>query len=56
MHTRDLGVADHNGVEILEINYGRPTLNDVFLHLTGIELRDKLEETAPLPPRRGFRW
>jgi ABC-2 type transport system ATP-binding protein len=49
-------VANHNGVKILEINYRRPTLNDVFLHLTGRELRDQLEETAPLPPRGGFRW
>ena len=49
-------VANNNGVRILEINYKRPTLNDVFLHLTGRELRDQLEENPPLPPRRGFRW
>lgn len=49
-------VANNNGVRILEINYRRPTLNGVFLHLTGRELRDQLEENPPLPPRRGFRW
>ncbi len=49
-------VANNNGVRILEINYRRPTLHDVFLHLTGRELRDQLEENPPLPPRRGFRW
>ncbi len=49
-------VANNNGVRLLEINYRRPTLNDVFLHLTGRELRDQLEENPPLPPRRGFRW
>ncbi|MGB9827595.1 MAG: ATP-binding cassette domain-containing protein [Thermosphaera sp.] len=49
-------VANNNGIKILEINYRRPTLNDVFLHLTGRELRDHLEEAVPPPPRRGFRW
>ena len=49
-------MVNHNDVKILEINYRRPTLNDVFLHLTARELRDQLEETVPLPPRRGFRW
>ncbi|MEM2009211.1 MAG: ATP-binding cassette domain-containing protein [Thermosphaera sp.] len=49
-------LANANGVKILEINYRRPTLNDVFLHLTGRELRDHLEENLPAPPRRGFRW
>ena len=42
-------MVNHNDVKILEINYRRPTLNDVFLHLTARELRDQLEETVPLP-------
>lgn len=40
-------VANHNGVKILEINCRRLTLNNVFSQLTGRELRDQLEETAP---------
>jgi ABC-2 type transport system ATP-binding protein len=32
------------GVEVREISYKRPTLNDVFLHLTGRELREDLEQ------------
>ena len=31
------------GVKILEVSYRRPTLNEVFLHITGRELRDSLE-------------
>ncbi len=33
--------AEKRGVKILEITYHRPTLNDVFLHLTGREIRDE---------------
>ncbi len=40
--------AEARGVKILEISYRRPTLNEVFLYLTGRELRDSLEE-HPLP-------
>ena len=44
-------IALMNGVEIREVSYRRPTLNEVFLHLTGRELRESLEET-PLLVRR----
>lgn len=33
--------AEKEGIKILEITYHRPTLNDVFLHLTGREIRDE---------------
>jgi len=39
-----------NGLKIVEVSYKRPTLNEVFLHLTGRELRDSLESN-PVPPR-----
>jgi len=49
-------IALMNGVEIREVSYRRPTLNEVFLHLTGRELRESLEE-APLPIHRSpRRW
>ena len=44
---------ERRGVSIAEVSYRRPTLNEVFLHLTGRELRDSLEE-SPQPARR--RW
>ncbi|NJE02686.1 ATP-binding cassette domain-containing protein [Thermococcus sp. MV11] len=34
-------LAKENDVKILEVTYHRPTLNDVFLHLTGREIRDE---------------
>ena len=34
-------VAKESGVRIVEVKYHRPTLNDVFLHLTGREIRDE---------------
>ncbi len=34
-------LASKKGFKILEIEYRRPTLNDVFLHLTGREIRDE---------------
>jgi len=34
-------VARSNGVKILEIKYSRPTLDDVFLQLTGRKLREE---------------
>jgi len=40
------------GYEVREVSYRKPSLNEVFLHLTGRELRDSLE--APSPPRG--RW
>ncbi len=41
------------GVQVLEISYRRPTLNEVFLHLTGRELRES-EETSIDIVRRMF--
>ncbi len=43
------------GLKIVEITYKRPTLNEVFIHLTGRELRDSLEE-APIPRGPRGRW
>ncbi len=37
---------------VLEINVKKPTLDDVFLELTGRELRDELESAPVLPFRR----
>jgi len=34
-------LAKETDVRILEVTYHRPTLNDVFLHLTGREIRDE---------------
>ena len=34
-------LAKENGVKIIEATYHQPTLNDVFLHLTGREIRDE---------------
>ncbi|WP_048148405.1 ATP-binding cassette domain-containing protein [Palaeococcus ferrophilus] len=34
-------LASEKGIKILEVTYHRPTLNDVFLHLTGREIRDE---------------
>ena len=34
-------MASEKGIKILEVTYHRPTLNDVFLHLTGREIRDE---------------
>ena len=48
--------AKKNKIEVIEANIRKPTLNDVFLHLTGREIR---EESASLRDqlkrRRGFR-
>ncbi|ABL78989.1 ATP-binding cassette domain-containing protein [Thermofilum pendens] len=46
-------LAEEKGLKIVEVTYRRPTLNEVFIHLTGRELRDSLEE-SPRPPHR--RW
>jgi len=43
-----------NGYRVIEVSYKRPTLNEVFLHLTGRELRDSLE-SIPVVQRR-MRW
>lgn len=37
-------LANERGIRILEVTYHRPTLNDVFLHLTGREIRDESPE------------
>ncbi|ASA77810.1 ATP-binding cassette domain-containing protein [Thermococcus sp. 5-4] len=34
-------LAKETDIKILEVTYHRPTLNDVFLHLTGREIRDE---------------
>ncbi|USS40024.1 ATP-binding cassette domain-containing protein [Thermococcus aggregans] len=34
-------LAGEKGIKILEVTYHRPTLNDVFLHLTGREIREE---------------
>lgn len=48
-----LKISIDSDTEILEATYRRPTLNEVFLHLTGRELRDTLEPpTTPRPGRR----
>jgi ABC-2 type transport system ATP-binding protein len=44
-------VFERRGAVIDEVSYRRPTLNEVFLYLTGRELRDSLEE-SPRPTRR----
>ncbi|ASJ07450.1 ATP-binding cassette domain-containing protein [Thermococcus pacificus] len=46
-------LAKERGVKILEVTYHRPTLNDVFLHLTGREIRDEGgEQKFPMPFKR----
>ncbi len=48
-------VVEVHGLRITEVSYRRPTLNEVFLHLTGRELRDSGEShTTPVLARR--RW
>ncbi|MPW39572.1 ATP-binding cassette domain-containing protein [Thermococcus sp. 101 C5] len=37
-------LANERGIKIIEVTYHRPTLNDVFLHLTGREIRDESPE------------
>ncbi len=37
-------LASRGGIKILEVTYHRPTLNDVFLHLTGREIREDVDE------------
>jgi ABC-2 type transport system ATP-binding protein len=43
---------ERKGLVIEEISYRRPTLNEVFIYLTGRELRDSLEDQ----PRPIHRW
>lgn len=50
-----LSVASSRGLKVVEVSYRRPTLNEVFLHLTGRELRDS-PETRHAPLRGPWRW
>jgi len=43
-----------NGGKITSIENLQPTLEDVFLHLTGHEVRDKADQKIPLERRRRF--
>jgi ABC-2 type transport system ATP-binding protein len=43
-----------NGGKIASMQNVQPTLEDVFLHLTGHEVRDSADQKIPLPRRRGF--
>jgi len=49
-------IALTNGIGIREVSYRRPTLNEVFLHLTGRELRESLEETPSIIQKLPLRW
>lgn len=49
-------VANKMNLKIIEVSYRRPTLNEVFIHLTGKELRDSLEEPHQIVPRATRRW
>ncbi len=44
-------LASKSGIKILEATYHRPTLNDVFLHLTGREIRDEADERGAMKAR-----
>ncbi len=44
-------LASKSGIRILEATYHRPTLNDVFLHLTGREIRDEADERGAMKAR-----
>ena len=44
------------GGQIRTINTVEPTLHDVFLHLTGREMRDAANEKMPMTRRHGRRW
>ncbi|MEM4594465.1 MAG: ATP-binding cassette domain-containing protein [Zestosphaera sp.] len=48
--------ANKMNLKIVEVSYRRPTLNEVFIHLTGKELRDSLDETHQVVPRGIRRW
>uniref|UniRef100_A0A7J3Z8W5 ATP-binding cassette domain-containing protein n=1 Tax=Ignisphaera aggregans TaxID=334771 RepID=A0A7J3Z8W5_9CREN len=48
-----LQLLDRLEVRVLEVSYRRPSLNDVFIHLTGRELRDS--EASPVETMRIMR-
>ena len=39
-------LAQKKKIKVLEVTYHRPTLNDVFLYLTGRELREESGESS----------
>ncbi len=41
-------LTSQEGIKILEVTYHRPTLNDVFLHLTGREIREEADEKGAM--------
>lgn len=45
--------AKRNGIEVIEANIRKPTLNDVFLHLTGREIREENVSLREELKRRG---
>jgi ABC-2 type transport system ATP-binding protein len=49
-------VVNSYKLEVAEASYRRPTLNEVFLHLTGRELRDSLEHQLAPPIARVRRF
>lgn len=52
---RIFDLAKERNVRILEVSYHRPTLNDVFLHLTGREIRETGGNDLLLMMRRRVR-
>jgi ABC-2 type transport system ATP-binding protein len=61
IHTKDtngvgpiVGAIAAEGADIQAINTVEPSLEDVFLHLTGREIRDQVAEKVP--SSRGHRW
>ncbi|ADC69964.1 daunorubicin resistance ABC transporter ATPase subunit [Methanocaldococcus sp. FS406-22] len=50
-------IALKNNLEILEVSYRKPTLNDVFIHLTGKSIRDeggRFDLRKVILKKRGF--
>jgi len=47
-------VVRRNGGKIASMENVQPTLEDVFLHLTGHEVRDSADQKIPLQRHRGF--
>lgn len=48
-------ISNEMGLKIQEIEYRKPTLNDVFLHFTGREIRDEGETNNNLYMKRRWR-
>ena len=51
-----LGVLEERGLELAELKTHSATLEDVFVHLTGRQLRDELVKARgfTMPPRPGL--